>query len=114
MTTTTIPFAVPFPELCMEVSQHWSIDERVLRGIKGKVIMHFIPEAMKSAFQWVGEGSYEYSEAESLALYQATNKSTRIRAQLHGEERTMQKTVEERVDKSLASNRGKRKEESTS
>lgn len=36
--------------------------------------MEFSIEAMKSAFQWVGEGNYEYSEVESLDLYQATNK----------------------------------------
>lgn len=30
MTAGTVPFGVPFPELCMEVSQHWKIGERVL------------------------------------------------------------------------------------
>lgn len=43
---TSIPFATPFSELCMEVSQHWKKGERVLRDIKGDVIMDFSLEAI--------------------------------------------------------------------
>ena len=71
-----IPFAVPFPELCFEVGQLWQKGDRVLKDIKGDAIMDFSPEAIKEAFQWISEGSFEYTEADSLACYRNTKKAT--------------------------------------
>lgn len=47
----TIPFAVPFPELCIEVSQYCKIEERVLCDMRDEVIMDFSPKGVKKAFQ---------------------------------------------------------------
>lgn len=68
-----IPFVAPFPKLYLEVSQRWQKEESVLRDIKG-VIMDFRPDAIKTAFQRTSKGTFEYTEAESLACYQDTNK----------------------------------------
>lgn len=64
-TTTCIQLTIHFLELCFEVSQHWKKGERVLKDIKGDVN----PKAVKEAFQWGGEGNYEYSEVTSFAHY---------------------------------------------
>lgn len=64
-----IPFAAPFPELCFEISQLWQKGERVLRDVKGDIIMDFNPIAIKTTFQWASKGLFEYTEAESLSCY---------------------------------------------
>lgn len=69
-----IPFIVLFPQLCLEVSQYWQKWERILRDIKGKIIMDFSPDTIKTTFQWTSKGTFEYAEAESLACYQDTNR----------------------------------------
>ena len=48
---------------------------RVLKDIKGDVIMNFSPEAIREAFQLVSEGPFEYTEADSLACYRDTKKA---------------------------------------
>lgn len=70
-----IPFAAPFLELCFEIGQLWQKGDRVLKDIKGDIIMDFSPKAIKEAFEWGFEGSFEYSEADSLACYRDTNKA---------------------------------------
>jgi len=37
--------------------------------------MDFSPKAIKEAFQWVSEGSFEYTKADSLACYRDTKKA---------------------------------------
>jgi len=56
-----VPFTAPFPEMCMDVGHHWQKGERILRDIKGNIIMDFSPDAIKTTFQWTSEGKFEYS-----------------------------------------------------
>lgn len=64
-----VPFATPFPELCFEIGQIWQKGDQVLKDIKGDIIMDFNPAAIKKAFQWRSEGSFEYSKADSFSCY---------------------------------------------
>lgn len=73
---TLVPFAVPFPELCFEVDQLWQKGDRVLKDIKRDVSMDFSSKAIKEAFQWGPEGSFEYLKVDSLACYRDTRKAT--------------------------------------
>lgn len=69
-----IPFVIPFLELCFEVGQLWQKGDQVLKDIKGDVIVDLNLEAIKEAFQWKFEGSFEYMKANSLACCQDTKK----------------------------------------
>lgn len=47
---TMMPFAVPFPDLCYEVSRKCEYDKRVLRDTEGNVIMDFSLAGIEAAF----------------------------------------------------------------
>lgn len=62
---TMMPFAIPFPNLCYEVSKKCKLDKRVLLDIEGNVIMDFFPSGIEAAFGWKRYGddySIRYSE----------------------------------------------------
>jgi len=62
--TTMMPFVVPFPYLCYEVSKRCKYDKRVLLETEGNVIMDFCPKRIEATFGWKRYGD-DYTLAHS-------------------------------------------------
>lgn len=45
-----MPFVIPFPNLCYEVSKKCKLDKRILLDTKGNVIMDFSPSRIEATF----------------------------------------------------------------
>lgn len=60
----TIPFSVPFLELCLEVGRHCDTKERVLYDTHGRKIMDFSAEGVRRAFHWNKDNTVKYIEEE--------------------------------------------------
>lgn len=77
VSSTIMPFTVPFQELCCEVGKHCVLDARALYHVAGNKIMDFSMEGIEATFKLSSEGQI-YIEKDSLDYYHSLERATKL------------------------------------